>query len=60
MRTWARQQSLLRGPRVYVYYFIREPPVGPGQPNRGASHTAEIPYAFNNLQLDRNRPDGRG
>ncbi len=56
MRTWARQQSLLRGPRVYVYYFIREPPVGPGQPNRGASHTAEIPYAFNNLPLDRNRP----
>jgi para-nitrobenzyl esterase len=56
MRTWARQQSSLRTPRVYVYYFIREPPVGPGQPNRGASHTAEIPYAFNNLYLDRNRP----
>jgi para-nitrobenzyl esterase len=56
MRTWARHQSSLRTPRVYVYYFIREPPVAPGQPNRGASHTAEIPYAFNNLYLDRNRP----
>jgi para-nitrobenzyl esterase len=56
MRTWARQQAALSAPKVYVYYFVREPPVGPGQPNRGASHTAEIPYAFNNLSQDRNRP----
>ena len=51
MRTWASQQSLLT-PKVYAYYFKREPPVAPGQASRGASHTTEIPYAFNNLHLD--------
>ena len=32
---------------AYVYYFTHEPPVAAGQPNRGASHTSEIPYVFN-------------
>jgi carboxylesterase type B len=35
------------GGRAYLYYFVREPPVLPGQPNRRATHGAEIPYAFN-------------
>jgi para-nitrobenzyl esterase len=43
----ARQAS--RGKNAYVYYFTRVP-LGPdGTPSpRGASHTVEIQYAFNN------------
>ena len=32
-----------------MYYFTHEPPTAPGQPSRGATHTAELPYVFNNL-----------
>ena len=46
-RDWARAQTRAGG-KVYLYYFVHEPPVAPGQPNRGATHGAEIPYVFNN------------
>jgi para-nitrobenzyl esterase len=46
-RAWARAQTRAGG-KAYLYYFVHEPPVAPGQPNRGAPHNAEIPYAFNN------------
>jgi para-nitrobenzyl esterase len=45
MRTWAALQAMRA--RAYVYYFTHEPPVAASQPNRGASHTTEIPYVFN-------------
>ena len=45
-RDWALAQTKA-GNRAYLYYFVHEPPVAPGQPNRGALHGAEIPYAFN-------------
>jgi para-nitrobenzyl esterase len=48
MRIWAQLQSQ-RGKKAYWYYFTRVPPVAPGQPNRGATHTAELAYMFNNL-----------
>ena len=47
MRTWAALQARRASARAYVYYFTHEPPVAAGQPNRGASHTTEIPYVFN-------------
>jgi para-nitrobenzyl esterase len=56
LRTWARSQARTGKARAYLYFFTREPPPAPGQPSRGASHTAEIPYAFNNLHIDKNRP----
>ena len=56
LRTWARSQVRLGKARAYLYFFTREPPSAPGQLSRGASHTAEIPYAFDNLHLDKNRP----
>ena len=48
MRNWAHLQAKLGRARAYVYYFTHEPPGAPGQPSRGAMHTAEIPYVFNN------------
>jgi para-nitrobenzyl esterase len=47
MRTWAAYQARRGRSKAYVFYFTREPPLAPGQPNRGAMHTAEIPYVFN-------------
>jgi para-nitrobenzyl esterase len=55
LRTWARHQSR-GGSRAFMYYFTREPPSAAGQRSRGASHTAEIPYAFNNLHVETDRP----
>ena len=46
MRTWAELQAKLGRPKAYVYYFTHEPPAAQGQQNLGATHTAEIPYAF--------------
>jgi para-nitrobenzyl esterase len=46
-RDWALAQAKAGGGRAYLYYFVHEPPVSPGQPNRRATHGAEIPYAFN-------------
>ena len=48
MRVWARMQTKIAN-RAYLYYFTRVPPTAPGQPSRGATHTAEIRYMFNNL-----------
>jgi para-nitrobenzyl esterase len=56
LRTWARHQSKDGRSKAYVYFFTREPPTAAGQRSRGASHTAEIPYAFNNLHMEKNRP----
>jgi para-nitrobenzyl esterase len=46
-REWALAQTRAGGGKAYLYYFVLEPPVAPGQTNRGALHGAEIPYAFN-------------
>jgi para-nitrobenzyl esterase len=57
MRKWAQMQAK-RGAKAYVYYFTHEPPPAAGGPGRGATHTAELPYVFNNLlPRDRNWPD---
>jgi para-nitrobenzyl esterase len=44
MRTWAQLQAK-RGKKSYLYYFTHVPP---GNGARGATHTAELPYMFNN------------
>jgi len=44
MRAWAQHQ-LKTGKNAYLFYFTR---VTPGQEARGATHTAELPYMFNN------------
>ena len=47
MRQWAAAQAKL-GKKAYTYFFTRIPTLN-GQPSpQGASHTAEISYAFNN------------
>jgi len=48
MRQWALLHAK-RGKKAFVYYFTHEPPTAPGQPSRGATHTAELAYVFNNL-----------
>jgi para-nitrobenzyl esterase len=55
LHSWARLQTARGTARAYLYFFTRGPPSTPGQPWRGASHTAELPYAFNNLHLERNQ-----
>ena len=55
MRTWAQLQSKRGKSKTYVYYFTQEPPVVAGQPSRGATHTAEIQYVFNNSTPGMNR-----
>lgn len=44
MRTWAELQTK-RGRKAYLYYFTHVPP---GFGERGATHTAELAYMFNN------------
>jgi para-nitrobenzyl esterase len=47
MRQWAAAQAK-RGKKAYTYFFTRIPTVN-GKPSpQGATHTAEISYAFNN------------
>jgi len=52
MRNWARLETKTGKSKAYVYYFVHEPPVVPGFKaggrGRGATHTAEIPYVFEN------------
>ncbi len=43
------------GAKVYVYRFRRKPPATGEYLKYGAFHTAEVPYAYNNLQFV-NRP----
>jgi len=49
MRTWAQLQEKRGKDRAYLYYFTHVPPVAEGRPSRGATHTAELTYMFNNL-----------
>ena len=56
MRRYAQAQAAI-GTRAYLYYFAHEPPTDPGKPNLRATHTAEIPYVFNNLKAVRVFPD---
>ena len=44
-----------QGARVYVYRFKRKPPATGAYLKYGAFHTAEVPYAYNNLSFV-NRP----
>ena len=44
MRTWAELQTK-RGRKAYLFYFTHVPP---GSGERGATHTAELAYVFNN------------
>jgi para-nitrobenzyl esterase len=46
MQTWGELQAKLGQPKTYAYYFTHEPPVAAGQPNLGATHTAEMQYTF--------------
>ncbi len=56
MRLYAQLQAKI-GKRVYLYYFTHEPPTERGKPNLRATHTAEIPYVFDNLKAARVFPD---
>jgi para-nitrobenzyl esterase len=49
MRTWAQLQLRRGKDKSYLYFFTRVPPAVEGRPSRGATHTAEISYMFNNL-----------
>lgn len=53
--TWARLQARTGTSPVYVYYFGLRPPY-PDEPRYaswGASHGAEVPYVFGNLDVGR-------
>lgn len=56
MRVYSELQTK-RGKRAYWYFFTHEPPVAPGTRDLKATHTAEIPYVFNNLAPPRVFPD---
>jgi len=56
MWRYAQAQAAI-GKRAYLYYFTHEPPTEPGKPNLRATHTAEVPYVFNNLKAVRVFPD---
>jgi para-nitrobenzyl esterase len=47
MRQWAVAQAKA-GRKAYSYFFTRVPTIDGGPSPRGATHTAEISYAFNN------------
>jgi para-nitrobenzyl esterase len=48
--SWAMIASL-QGDRVFVYRFVRKPPTAAGGHLWGAFHTAEVPYAYDNLSF---------
>jgi len=48
MRTWAQMQAHRGKGKAYLYYFTHVPPSAPGQPSRGATHTADLQYMFSN------------
>ena len=48
MRSWAMSEAKRGKGRAYLYFFTKVPPANGNQPNRGAIHTAEIPYALGN------------
>ncbi|WP_335976766.1 carboxylesterase/lipase family protein [Streptomyces sp. CA2R106] len=45
---WARQHHAAGAP-TWVYRFEHRPPLPPGLPDLGVHHTAELPYALDNL-----------
>src|SRR5688572_1647033 len=47
MRQWAVAHAKA-GKKAYVYYFTRIPTINGGPSPQGATHTAEISYAWNN------------
>lgn len=55
-RLFAERQAQI-GQNAYLYYFTHEPHGTPGQRDLKATHTAEIPYVFNNLVPPRVFPD---
>ncbi|WP_082553670.1 carboxylesterase/lipase family protein [Altererythrobacter sp. Root672] len=57
MRLFADSQAKT-GNKTWTYWFTHEPPYDEGRPNLGAGHTAEIPYAFDNLAAPRTYPAG--
>ncbi len=48
MRTWAMSEAKRGKGKAFLYFFTKVPPANGNQPNRGAIHTAEIPYALGN------------
>jgi para-nitrobenzyl esterase len=40
-----------QGEKVWLYRFSRQPPTAPGGTKWGAFHTAEVPYAYDNLRF---------
>jgi len=48
MRSWAMSEAKRGKGKAYLYFFTKVPPANGTQPNRGAIHTAEIPYALGN------------
>ncbi|HET9832028.1 MAG TPA: carboxylesterase family protein [Vicinamibacterales bacterium] len=48
MRSWAMSEAKRGKGRAYLFFFTKVPPANGNQPNRGAIHTAEIPYALGN------------
>lgn len=48
MREWAQLQSERGKAKAFLYYFTHVPPTAPGQPSRGATHTADLAYMFAN------------
>jgi para-nitrobenzyl esterase len=48
MREWAQLQSARGKGKAYLYFFTHVPPSAPGQPSRGATHTADLAYMFDN------------
>ena len=52
MRNWAHLEARTGKTKAYMYYFTHQPPAAPGAKaggrGRGATHTAEIPYVFEN------------
>jgi para-nitrobenzyl esterase len=49
MRTWAQLQEKRGKDKSYLYFFTHVPPTVEGRPSRGATHTVELSYMFNNL-----------
>src|SRR5688572_28712076 len=47
MRQWAAAQAK-KGKKAYTYFFTRIPTINNAPSPQGATHTAEISYAFNN------------
>ncbi|XVQ86402.1 carboxylesterase/lipase family protein [Microbispora siamensis] len=46
---WARIHRATTGAPTWMYRFTRKPPLPSGLPDLGVYHTAELPYALDNL-----------